>query len=164
MIIPFDYELARQASLNREIRTVSGKKIKITSWDDEGPYPICGKILLEKEYSDGGLTWTREGKYLRDCDDNWDLVIYEFPVIPFDPELAKEALDLGIGEITTRAGRPVIIDEWDCDRYNSLYPIYGHFTDNYSKKDNLCIWTTEGRWRFGEETERDLFIKLYNEL
>lgn len=163
MIIPFDLELAKKLDRRRELRTVSGRKVKITSWNEEEPYPISG-YMLTKYQTSKGLSWTLEGKYLRACNDDWDLVIYEFPIIPFDPELAKEALDLGIGEIITKAGRPVIVDEWDCDRYNSLYPIYGHFTDNYSKKDNLCIWTIDGQWRFGEDTERDLFIKLYNEL
>lgn len=163
MIIPFDLELAKKLDRRGELRTVSGRKVKITSWNEEEPYPISG-YMLTKYQTPKGLSWTLEGKYLKACNDDWDLVIYEFPIIPFDPELAKEALDLGIGEIITKAGRPVIVDEWDCDRYNSLYPIYGHFTDNYSKKDNLCIWTIDGRWRFGEDTERDLFIKLYNEL
>lgn len=84
-------------------------------------------------------------------------------IIDFDEELAKEALEFGIGEIRTRSGKFVRITDWDYP--SDFYPIRGIVRINYYSEYESC-WSKKGKYS-GDEVSisyLDLFIEITKEL
>lgn len=79
-------------------------------------------------------------------------------IIPFDFELAKEAVEIGIGKVVTRNGYEVT--EISLDSSDPIYSLSGYieFYDGYSLYNS---WTEDGIYNIKEyEHDYDLFIEI----
>ena len=79
-------------------------------------------------------------------------------IIDFDREIAKEALELRIGRITTREGYQVLILDWGFND-QSGFPITGDLCLN----NNTLLyqtWSSEGKFLIEGDSEFDLVIEL----
>lgn len=78
--------------------------------------------------------------------------------IPFDFELAKEAVEIGIGKVVTRNGYEVT--EISLDSSDPTYSLSGYieFYDGYPLYNS---WTEDGIYNIKEyEHDYDLFIEI----
>lgn len=80
-------------------------------------------------------------------------------VIPFDLELAKEAIELELGNIITRNGSSVCITDWNSG--HSDYPLVGYLNNNIFEPSS---WNELGKWVVGKNHPKDLFLEIYNNI
>lgn len=80
-------------------------------------------------------------------------------IIDFDREIAKEAVELGEGRITTREGDQVLILDWGLDD-RSGFPVTGDIRLPNGNTLSYQTWTSEGKFLFEGDSDFDLIIEL----
>jgi hypothetical protein len=83
-------------------------------------------------------------------------------IIDFDKEIAKEAVELKTGRITTREGYQVQIEDWGLDD-RSGFPIVGELHLSNGNVLGLQTWSNEGKFLIEGDSNFDLVIEIQNE-
>lgn len=89
-------------------------------------------------------------------------------IMPFDYDLAKEAVELGMGKIKTKSGRNVTVLNWTpFIGAESKYRIHGAILSRDSRNRNQRIdfhWTTEGKLHLDCDSSYDLVLEIYDDV
>lgn len=83
-------------------------------------------------------------------------------ILEFDREIAKEAIELGEGRITTREGDQVLILDWGFDD-RSGFPVTGDLRLPNGNTLSYQTWSSEGKFLFEGDSEFDLIIEIQDE-
>ena len=83
-------------------------------------------------------------------------------ILDFDREIAKEAIELKTGRITTREGNQVQIEDWGFDD-RSGFPIIGELHLSNGNIIGFQTWTSEGRFLIEEDSDFDLVVEIQDE-
>ena len=83
-------------------------------------------------------------------------------IIDFDREIAKEAIELKTGRITTKEGHLVHIENWGFND-RSGFPVIGELHLSNGNVLGFQTWTSEGRFLINGESDFDLVIEIQDE-
>lgn len=81
-------------------------------------------------------------------------------ILPFEYEFAKKVVEGGIGRLTMRSGREVVITDWKRD--HNTHPIVGYAVDLPDVKD---YWMLNGRItdKHDNDTTFDLVLEVFSD-
>lgn len=83
-------------------------------------------------------------------------------IIDFDREIAKEAIELKAGRITTREGLSVQVEDWGYGDYSG-FPIVGELCLPNGNTISFQTWTEEGKFLIEGKSDFDLVIEIQDE-
>ena len=83
-------------------------------------------------------------------------------IIDFDREIAKEAIELKTGRITTREGYLVHIENWGFND-QSGFPVIGELHLSNGNILGFQTWTSEGKFLIEGDSDFDLVIEIQDE-
>ena len=80
-------------------------------------------------------------------------------ILDFDREIAKEAIELKTGRVTTKEGYLVHIENWGFND-RSGFPIIGELHLSNGNILGFQTWTSEGKFLIEGDSDFDLVIEI----